>query len=227
MFHFLRVVMMGKYSRIHLCQNDCSATWTAFHFCLFTMSRGFSTGHINKFGLAVPDLTWTPQSRWCHHLGGLRVDHLWWIQFQSRWFLVIVFNCFFAIFTIPSMAPLIHGLTGGLKSQLIFQGIYSASILSWSKLFSDLASSLWAPVKLVPLSLKMFFGCPLLEINWRKANIKLLVDRLPTSSIWTARVLKQVKIAPYLLEVPSVERVRLRWEVQNNLFPYLWMGIDW
>ena len=26
MFHFLRVVMMGKYSRIHLCQNNSSAT---------------------------------------------------------------------------------------------------------------------------------------------------------------------------------------------------------
>ena len=26
MFHFLRVLMMGKYSRIHLCQNDASAT---------------------------------------------------------------------------------------------------------------------------------------------------------------------------------------------------------
>ena len=54
MFHFLRVVMMGKYSRIHLCQNDPSATRTAFHFRLFVMPPRFSTGHINKFGLAVP-----------------------------------------------------------------------------------------------------------------------------------------------------------------------------
>ena len=58
MFHFLRVVMMGKYSRIHLCQNDSSATWTAFHFRLFAMPPGFLTGHINKFGLAVPVRKW-------------------------------------------------------------------------------------------------------------------------------------------------------------------------
>ena len=43
MFHFLRVVMMGKYSRIQLCQNDFSATWTALHFCLLVMSPDFST----------------------------------------------------------------------------------------------------------------------------------------------------------------------------------------
>ena len=87
MFHFLRVVMMGKYSRIHLCQNDCSATWTVFHFCLFTMSRGFSTGHINKFGLAVPVRKWfgvNASKSLMSSLRGLRVDHLWWIQFQSN-----------------------------------------------------------------------------------------------------------------------------------------------
>ena len=46
-------------------------------------------------------------------------------------------------------------------------------------------------------------------MNQCKANIKLSVDRLTTSSIRAAQVLKQVKIAPYLLDVPSVERVRL------------------
>ena len=86
MFHFLRVVMMEN-SRIHLCQNDCSATWTAFHFCLFTMSSGFSTGHINKFGLAVPVRKWfgvNASKSLMSSLRGLMVDHLWWIQFQSN-----------------------------------------------------------------------------------------------------------------------------------------------
>ena len=58
MFHFLCVVMMGKYSRIHLCQNGASATSTASHFHLFVMPPGFSTGHINKFGLTVPVRKW-------------------------------------------------------------------------------------------------------------------------------------------------------------------------
>ena len=40
--------------------------------------------------------------------------------------------------------------------------------------------------------------------------MKLLVDRLPTNSTLTARVLKQVQIAPYLLKTPSVERVHVR-----------------
>ena len=127
----------------------------------------------------------------------------------KRWSLVIVFKCLFVIFTIASMAPFIHRLTGGLKFQLISWGVNSASIPSWSKLFSDLESSLWAPVKLVLMSVKMFFGWSLLEMNQLKANIKVAVERLPTSSIWTMRVLKQVKIAPYFLEVWSVERVRL------------------
>ena len=40
--------------------------------------------------------------------------------------------------------------------------------------------------------------------------MKLLVDRLPTNPTLTARVLKQMKIATYLLKIPSVERVRVR-----------------
>ena len=190
MFHFLRVVMMGKYSRIHLCQNDSSATWTACYFRLFTMSPGFSTKHINKFGWAVPVSKWFGVNASKSLMSSLR-------EVNGRPFMI------------ASMAPFIHGLTGGLKFQLIFWRVNSASILFWSKLFSDLASSLWAPAKLVPLLLKMFFGCPLLEKNRREANIKLSVDRLPTSSIWTVPVFKQVKIAPYLLKVPSVERTRL------------------
>ena len=72
MFRFLGVVMMGKYSGIYLCQNDPGATWTTFNFCLFAMPPGFSTGHINQFGLAAQlenDLVLTPQSSWCHHSG--------------------------------------------------------------------------------------------------------------------------------------------------------------
>ena len=84
MFHFLRAVMMGKYSRIHLCQNDPSATWTAFNFCLFAMPPGFSAGHINKVGLVVPVRKWFDVNAWkslMSSLRGLRVYHLWWIQF--------------------------------------------------------------------------------------------------------------------------------------------------
>ena len=169
MFHYLRVVMMGKYRSIHLFQNDSSATWTGFHFRLFTVSLGFLTGHINKFGLAVPVKKWFGVNASKSLMSSLRgvkdrpfmidlisVKYVCNVSSLKRWFLVIVLKCFFVIFTIASMAPFIHGLTGGLKFQLIFWGVNSASILSWSKLFSDLASSLWAPAKLVPLSLKMF-----------------------------------------------------------------------
>ena len=159
---------MGKYLHIHICQIDSSATWTAFHFRLFTMPPGFLTGHINKFGLAVPVRKWFGVNASKSLMSSLRgvKDRPFKIDSISvkcvQCFLVkkmislIVFQCFFVIFTIASMAPFIHGLTGGLKFQLIFWGVNSASILSWSKLFSDLASSLWAPAKLVPLSLKMF-----------------------------------------------------------------------
>ena len=87
MFHFLCVVMTGKYSRIRLCQNDVSATWTAFHFRLFAMSPGFSTGHINKLGLAVAvrkSFGVNASKSLISSLRGLRVDCLWWIQFQSN-----------------------------------------------------------------------------------------------------------------------------------------------
>ena len=126
MFHFLRVVVMGKYSRIHLCQNGSCATWTAFHFRLFTMPPGFSTGHINKFGLAVPVRNWFGVNAWKLLMSSLRgvkgqpfmmdsisVKYVCNVSSLKRWFLVIVFKCFFVIFTRVSMAPFIHGFTVG------------------------------------------------------------------------------------------------------------------
>ena len=155
MFHFLLVVMMGEYLRIHLCQNDVSATWAAFHFRLLAMSPGFSTGHINKFGLAVPVRKWfvinTSKSLMSSLKGvkdrpfmmdSISVKYVYNVSSLKKWFLVIILKYFFVIFTIASMAPLINGHTGELKFELIFWWVNSASILSWSKLFSDLASSL-------------------------------------------------------------------------------------
>ena len=146
---------MGKHQRINLCQNGSSATWTAFQFRLFTMSSGLSTGNINKFGWAVSVQKWYGVNASKPLISSLRgvkgglftmdsisVKHVRNVSSLKRWFLVKVLKCFFVIFTIASMTPFIHGLTGGLKFQLSFLGVNSASILSWSKLFSDLGSSL-------------------------------------------------------------------------------------
>lgn len=52
------------------------------------------------------------------------------------------------------------------------------------------------PLKLVPQSLNVFSGLPLLFINLCKLLMKLLVSRPSTTSKWIAQVVKQAKKAP-------------------------------
>ena len=164
------------------------------------MSPIFSAGHTNKFGLVVPVTKsfGASASGWFKSslravkgrpfmMGSIWVKYEYNVTLLKILYLVMVFKFFFVIFAIAFMAPFIHGLTSGLSFQLIFWGSNSFSILSWSKHFSDLKSSLWTPVKLIPLSLKMFFGCHFLEMNRRKASMKLPVGRLPTSCIRSAQ----------------------------------------
>ena len=70
-------------------------------------------------------------------------------------------------------------------------------------------SSLSAPTKFVPLSLHMTCGYLLLEQNLLSANIKESVVRSQTISRGTARVFRQVNIAPHYFVFPIVNLVLL------------------
>lgn len=54
-------------------------------------------------------------------------------------------------------------------------------------------SSLLAPLKLVPLSLYIWRGVPLLHVKFLRQIMQELVVRLEVTSIWTALVTRQVK----------------------------------
>ena len=71
----------------------------------------------------------------------------------------------------------------------------------WLTSFQHLASSLFAPTKLLPLSHRVVLILPRLSINLLSANIKDSVSICLIISIWMARLAKHVKRAPYRFNV--------------------------
>ena len=95
------------------------------------------------------------------------------------------------VFIPLSHTPPIWGEAGGLKFQVV--------PLSAKNSLTFLASNFnsWAvPLKLLPQSLNISSGLPLVFINLCKLLIKLSVSRPSTTSTWNARVVKQVNKAP-------------------------------
>ena len=143
------VMMMDKCSPIHICQNGVSATLTAFHFRLLPMSPSFLIEHINKFEWAVQFgkgfsagaskslMSWLRAvTVWSFMTYSVSVKYVYKVSLLKQYFLVIVFKCYFVIFTIAFTTPFIHRLTGRLKFQLIFKD----QVLFW---FGKFSRSIW------------------------------------------------------------------------------------
>ena len=86
---------------------------------------------------------------------------------------------------------------GGLNSQLTWRR-RAAAITFWrSKPRRLLASSVWAPTRLVPLSDHTFKTSPLLATKRTKPFMNVSVSKLSSFSICTALLLKHVYRQPY------------------------------
>ena len=111
--------------------------------------------------------------------------------------LVTAFKHLLVIFTRASIVPPIYGLFGGSSMYCVQFSFNSFIIFFRSSLDRVSLSSLSAQIKLLPLSLRILLGCPLLALKRRRAKIKLSADKSPTSSRWRARVIIHVKSAPH------------------------------
>ena len=113
------------------------------------------------------------------------------------------------IFTRAAIASPIHGLFDGLNIHCIRLSFNSFTIIFWSSLGRGSLSSLLAPIKLLPLSLRILLGWPLLALKRRRVKSRLFVYISPGSSRWMARVVIHVKSVPYRFAVPDVLLVLL------------------
>ena len=99
-----------------------------------------------------------------------------------------------------SHTPPIWLAAGGLFfqiSQSVPRFCRKNQILSWSNSQYDLIISDFEPTKFFPLSLQISRTFPLLARNRLKHSMKESVLRVVVVSMWTARLLRQVNIAPY------------------------------
>ena len=124
-------------------------------------------------------------------------------------YLTTAFKHPLVIFTRDSIAPPIHGHFGWLNIHCIRLSFTSFIIFYWSSLDRASLSPLSTPIKLLPLSLQILLGCPLLALKRRRAKIKLSLDISPASSRWTTRVVTHINSAPYRFVVPDVLLVLL------------------
>ena len=123
--------------------------------------------------------------------------------------LTTAFKHLLVIFTRASIVPPIYGLFGGSSIYCVQFSFNSFIIFFRSSLDRVSLSSLSAQIKLLPLSLRILLGCPLLAFKRPKVKIKLIVDISPASSRWTAGVVIHVKSARYRFAVPDVLLVLL------------------
>ena len=116
---------------------------------------------------------------------------------------VLFCNTDFKVFFVYSInlpnAPPKWGAPGGWKFHSISFSAQTFCTYSSFTCLRHFNSSLFAPTKLVPLSLYILYCLPRRAMNLFKAIVKWSVDRLSTSSGWQALVAMQTNKQPYTL----------------------------
>jgi hypothetical protein len=115
------------------------------------------------------------------------------------WLSITLHMWCFMDFTAASHTPPKPGESGGMKCHCMPSWernplTVSVNAFPWNRSHSSFSAWL-APLKLVALSLKMFWHVPLLEINLRSAAKNALVAKLLTSSMCMALVAKHTNKA--------------------------------
>uniref|UniRef100_A0A8D8FF73 (northern house mosquito) hypothetical protein n=1 Tax=Culex pipiens TaxID=7175 RepID=A0A8D8FF73_CULPI len=120
----------------------------------------------------------------------------------------IAANAVFTDLTSRSQAPPMWGAAGGLKTHRVLVLVNASA--SWpSSLFISIRSSLFAPTKFVPRSVRISAGAPLRPINRRIACLQDSVVSVCTTSRCTARVVRHVNNATHLLGVLRFTRTAI------------------
>ena len=226
-FHFCQVWSVANTSFLHRAQNLVDKCWTHQHCFLQHMSSfwkvpggGMTTlvfelsSCIGLNGIIL--LIWPMDSQVIGQeliipsisTNNVRRDSLLRL---SPWFLSIAERMLLADRIYRSHTPPMLLAMGGLRFQLIHSppnSIKKSLILFSSISPNAFFSSMLAPTKLVPLSLRIMLTFPRLLIKHLSAWMKLPVVKLLVTSMCTALLDKHVNMTPYLFWIfrPSLAR---------------------